>query len=146
MRGGGVRGSLCFVGSLCLLDPWRLRHHCLLKYQEPLRQWQSDMLQKTWNHLAAVCDSILNEWVEFSVMKGSASSNTSKVCMGNHEKDTVTFKWPGAGAYELKTSTFKTLLTCYTLDMSFKFLQLRKNGLTLRNTWFLKHSGCQIAG
>jgi hypothetical protein len=54
--------------------------------------------------------------------------------MGNNEKDTVTFKWPSAGAYELKISAFKTLLTWYTLDISFKFLQLRKIGLTLRST------------
>jgi hypothetical protein len=73
----------------------------------------------------------VNGWVDLS-MKGSASSNTSKVLLGNNEKDTVTLIWPGAEAYGLKTSTCKTLLTCYSLEISLKFLQLRKNILALR--------------
>jgi hypothetical protein len=40
--------------------------------------------------------------------------------VGNNEKDTVTFIWPGAEAYGLKTSTCKTLLTCYSLGISLK--------------------------
>lgn len=81
------------------------------------------------------------------MMKGSASSNTSKVRVGNSEKDTVTFIWPGAEAYGLKTSACKTLLACYRLGISLKCLQLRNKGLSyLRNTQFQKHSGSQIAG
>jgi len=66
------------------------------------------------------------------MMRGSASSNTSKVHVGNDEKDIVTFIWPGAEAYGLKSSICKTLLTNYRLDVSLKFLQLRKNILALR--------------
>jgi len=122
--------------------PMKIKHHSLLKCKEPLIHWHSDMLQKTWKQVVAFCDSILNGWVDFSMMKGSASSNTSKVHVRNNEKGTVTFIWPGAEAYGLKTSTCKTLLTCYSLGISVKFLQLRKNGLnSLRNTWFQNHSG-----
>lgn len=59
-------------------------------------------------------------------MKGIASSNTSKVHVGNSEKDTVTFISPGAEAYGLKTSTCKTLLTCYSLCISLKCSTVRK--------------------
>lgn len=70
------------------------------------------------------------------MMKGRASSNTSKVHVGNNEKDTVTFIWPGAEAYALKTNTCKILLTCYSLDVSLKFLQVRKSILAL--SWLAK--------